>query len=332
MTAGRPTAAALVDRFGRQHTYVRVSVTDRCNFRCVYCLPEEGLSWIPRKELLSYEELVRIVRVMATMGVRRVRLTGGEPTVRRDLGDLVQALAAIPGIEDLSLTTNGHLLAPIAGELARRGLHRVNISIDSLDPVRFARLTRGGQLAPVLAAIEAARAAGLTPIKLNVVVIGGENDDEVVDLARWATPHAGDTILRFIEYMPFEARWHTSVSAAELRGRLSVLGPVEPVVERLGGGPAKYWRIGPLTVGFIAPLTEHFCATCNRLRLGADGQLRTCLAHEDNPNLRDLVRGGAGDEELARVLRAIVAQKPPGHAAETEGGRPFEGTMTRIGG
>lgn len=337
MSAGRPRAAALVDRFGRQHTYVRVSVTDRCNYRCVYCLPEEGLAWMPRDHLLTYEEIVRIVRVMAGMGVRRVRLTGGEPTVRRDLGDLVEGLAAIPGIEDLALTTNGDRFAPMAAELARRGLRRVNISIDSLRADRFARITRGGRLRPVLDAIEAARAARLFPLKLNVVVIGGENDDEVVDFARWALPHADHTVLRFIEYMPFESRRHRTVPAEELRRRLAELGPVVPLAERpdaprLGGGPARYWRVGPLTVGFIAPLTEHFCATCNRLRLGADGRMRTCLAHEDNPSLRDLLRGGISDAALAEVLQRIVLAKPAGHAAETDGGRLFAGTMTRIGG
>lgn len=292
MNAARPTATALVDRFGRQHTYVRVSVTDRCNYRCVYCLPAEGVQWMPRAHLLRYEELVRIVRVMVSMGVRRVRLTGGEPTVRRDLPDLVAALAAIPGLDDLSLTTNGDRLAAMAGPLARAGLHRVNVSVDSLDPERFARITRGGRLEAVLDGIAAARAAGLRPIKINMVVMEGENDDEVVDLARWAWAHADDTVLRYIEYMPFEARWHRNTAAARIRERLAALGPVEPLEERLGGGPARYWRVGPLTVGFIAPITEHFCATCNRLRLSADGHLRTCLAHEDNPNLRDLVRGG----------------------------------------
>ncbi len=330
--ADRPTRVGLLDRFGRQHTYLRVSVTDRCNFRCVYCLPEEGLDWMPRADVLSYEEIARIVRVFARLGVRRVRLTGGEPTVRRDIGKLVAAIAATPGIDDVSMTTNAHAFARQAAMLADRGLTRVNISLDSLDAERFGRITRGGRLDAVLAGIDAARAAGLTPIKINMVVMKGVNDDEVVAMARHFLPHAADTVLRYIEYMPFDGRWHENVSAAEMRARLAELGPVAALDASLGGGPAKYWTVGPLRVGFIAPLTEHFCASCNRLRLLADGHLRTCLAHEDTPSLRDLVRGGATDDELERTIRAIVRGKPAGHEAETDGGRFFEGVMTGIGG
>jgi cyclic pyranopterin phosphate synthase len=330
--SGRPTRAGLLDRFGRQHTYLRVSVTDRCNFRCVYCLPEEGLDWMPRADVLSYEEIARLVGIFAGMGVRRVRLTGGEPTVRRDIGALVGAVAAVPGIEDLSMTTNAHALAKNAGMLASRGLGRVNISLDSLDAARFGRITRGGKLDAVLAGIRGARAAGLCPIKINMVVMKGVNDDEVVPMARYFLPHADDTILRFIEYMPFEGRWHENVPSAELRERLTVLGPVAPLDTPLGGGPARYWTVGPLRVGFIAPLTEHFCASCNRLRLLADGHLRTCLAHEDTPSLRDLLRSGVDDAAIAATIRTIVRGKPAGHEAETAGGRLFEGVMTGIGG
>lgn len=332
MSPERPDTPALVDGFGRLHTYVRVSVTDRCNYRCVYCLPPEGLSWMPRADLLTYEEIARIVGVMAQMGVRRVRLTGGEPTIRRDIVALVREVAHLPGIEEVSMTTNGHLLADLAGDLRAAGLTRVNISIDSLDPERFSRLTRGGRLDAVLAGIAAARAAGLRPIKLNMVVMAGENDDEIVPMAEAFLPHAADTVVRYIEYMPFEARRHTNVAAATMRERLAVLGPVVPVEDHGGGGPARYWQVGDLKVGFIAPLTEHFCATCNRLRLQADGHLRTCLGYEKTPSLRDLLRGGATEAELAAAIEAIVLTKPAGHAAETEGGRNFEGVMTAIGG
>jgi len=321
---------ALLDRFGRLHTYVRISVTDRCNYRCVYCLPEEGMTWMPRKGLLSFEELGRLARVFATMGVRRIRLTGGEPTVRRDLDALVAAIAATPGIDDLAMTTNGHNLAKLAPMLKAHGLTRVNVSLDSLDPERFGRITRGGRLDDVLAGIDAARDAGLTPVKINMVVMRGVNDDEVVPMARWAARTG--VMLRYIEYMPFEGRWHENVPAAEMRESLRVIGPVEPVGERSGGGPAKYWMVDGRLVGFIAPLTEHFCASCNRLRLLADGHLRTCLAHEDTPSLRDLVRSGANDDSLATSIRAMVLGKPPGHAAQTEGGTNFEGIMTGIGG
>jgi cyclic pyranopterin phosphate synthase len=295
-------------------------------------MPAEGLTWMPRAEILSYEEVARLVSVFARLGVRRVRLTGGEPTVRRDIVALVRAIAAIDGIEDLSLTTNGHNLATLAPILAEAGLDRVNVSIDSLDPERFGRITRGGRLDAVLAAVEAARAAGLTPVKINMVVMAGENDDEIVPMARYFAPHAGDTILRYIEYMPFEGRWHENVRAGEMRRRLAELGTLVPIHERLGGGPATYWQAGPLRVGFIAPLTEHFCASCNRLRLSADGRLRTCLGYEDTPSLRDLLRGGSDDAALTTTIQAIVLGKPAGHAAETEGGRLFEGVMTAIGG
>lgn len=341
-----PQAEALLDRFGRLHSYLRISVTDRCNYRCVYCMPEEGLAWMPRKDLLTYDEIGRLVGIFAGMGVRRVRLTGGEPTVRRDILHLVRRIGAIPGIADLAMTTNGHLLAPLAGDLAAAGLRRVNISIDSLDPARFGRLTRGGDLAAVLRAVDASVAAGLCPVKLNMVVVGGENaggenDAEILAMARYAAERPEALILRFIEYMPFRDRWHASVPSAKIREILSAeweLAPADEADREPGGGPARYWiasRPGvtrPLRLGFIAPLTEHFCASCNRLRLLADGQLRTCLAHEDNPSLRDLLRGGATDAEIAAVIRRIVDGKPAGHEAEELGGRSFEGVMTAIGG
>lgn len=342
-----PRTGALLDRFGRLHSYLRISVTDRCNYRCVYCMPAEGLAWMPRKELLTYDEIGRLVAIFAGMGVRRVRLTGGEPTVRRDILELVRRLGAIPGIEDLAMTTNGHLLGPLAGQLAAAGLRRVNISIDSLDPDRFGRLTRGGNLAAVLQAIDAAVAAGLCPVKLNMVVIGGENDGEIVAMARYAAERAASVVLRFIEYMPFADRWHTSVPSARIREILSAAYRLTPAAAAEcgpGAGPARYWLARPLEgsspgdsgpplrLGFISPITEHFCAACNRLRLLADGQLRTCLAHEDNPGLRDLLRSGASDAEIEAAIRRIVDGKPAGHEAEALGGRNFQGVMTAIGG
>ncbi len=329
----RPTTPALLDRFGRLHDYLRVSVTDRCNFRCVYCLPEDGTTWLPRDGVLHYEEIVRVVRVLAPMGLRRVRLTGGEPTIRRDIEALVAGIAAVPGITDLTMTTNAHRFATQAAALKTAGLRRVNISIDSLDPARFAAITRGGDLHAVLAGIDAAVDAGLLPVKLNMVVMGGQNDDEVVSMARWALERAPAVQLRFIEYMPFDQRLHAGVPAAELRRRLEeAFGALVPVRERQGGGPATHWQLDPLVVGFIAPITEHFCASCNRLRLLADGHLRTCLAHEDTPSLRDVLRAGTSDDELGTLLRKIVRGKPAGHQAELDGGTAFEGVMTQIGG
>ncbi|HND29259.1 MAG TPA: GTP 3',8-cyclase MoaA [Myxococcota bacterium] len=335
----RPRRRALLDRYGRLHSYLRISVTDRCNYRCTYCMPAEGMSWLPRKDLLHYEEIARIVAIFAGMGIRRVRLTGGEPTVRRDILSLVRSLGQIPRIEDLAMTTNGHLVAPLAPALKEAGLRRVNISLDTLDADKFGSITRGGKLGPVLDAIEACRTAGLGPVKLNMVVIGGENEGELLPMARYALERAEDTVLRFIEYMPFVDRWHRTVPAEEIRQELSKEFELEPEGYRgPGGGPATYWlarhpsRSVPLRLGFIAPLTEHFCASCNRLRLLADGSLRTCLAHEKTPNLRDLLRSGADDAEVETVLRTIVLGKPAGHESQTEGGQNFEGIMTAIGG
>lgn len=325
----------LVDRFGRAHTYVRISVTDRCNFRCVYCMPEDGLTWMPRDELLRYEEIARLMGVFAGMGVRKVRLTGGEPTLRADIESLIGGLAAIEGIDDIAMTTNGLTLDRLAPRLARAGLTRVNVSIDSVDPERFRRLTRGGDLARVLRGIEACRGAGLTPVKLNAVVLKGENEQDLDSLVDWAGQWPEHLELRFIEYMPFEARWHQSVASAELRRRLAARLTLTP--DRARGradGPARMWRIAEtgLRVGFISPLSEHFCARCNRLRLQADGHLRTCLAHEDTPSLRDILRGGADDDGLERAIRAMVMGKPEGHDCGLDDGTVFEGVMTGIGG
>lgn len=325
----------LEDRFGRVHTYLRISVTDRCNYRCVYCMPAEGLNWLPRADVLQYEEIARLVRIFAGLGIRKVRLTGGEPTLRADLPRLVRAIADTPGIADLALTTNGHTLARLAPRLAEAGLRRINVSLDSLDPARFRALTRGGELARVLEGIAAARAAGLRPVKINAVVLRGENDDEVLSLVDYFSRDADTTELRFIEYMPFEARWHACVPSAELRRVIAGRYTLVPAPRRGDtAGPARDWTVAEtgLRIGFISPLSEHFCAGCNRLRLMVDGHLRTCLAHEDTPSLRDLLRGGATDDALASAIRGMVLGKPEGHDCGVEGGTPFEGVMTGIGG
>jgi cyclic pyranopterin phosphate synthase len=325
----------LEDAFGRIHNYLRVSVTDRCNYRCVYCMPEEGLNWVPRSEILRYEEIARIVTVMASMGIDKVRITGGEPTIRADIISLIESIAAIPGIDDVAMTTNGHTLAKLAPVLRSAGLKRVNISIDSLQDARFSELTRGGNLQRVLAGIEAARDAGLTPIKLNVVLLDGLNDDELFDFVDFCAPHAGDTELRFIEYMPFEVRRFKTVPTERMRAQLRdrFAFSTNPV-RGASDGPARTLRLAEsgLKVGFISPLSEHFCATCNRLRLVADGHLRTCLAHEDTPSLRDLVRDGKSDSSIRDAIRTMVLGKPSGHDCQVDGGTLFEGVMTTIGG
>ena len=329
------TREPLKDSFGRVHTYLRVSVTDRCNFRCVYCMPAEGLSWKPRDSLLRYEEVGRLVRIFAEMGVTKVRLTGGEPTIRSDFAQLVGALGQIEGLRDIAMTTNGHTLARLAPTLAKAGLTRVNISIDTLDDEGFTQITRGGRLARVLEGIEAAVDAGLTPVKLNAVLLRGDNDDQLVPLVEYAAARAPAVELRFIEYMPFEARWHKSVRSGELRERLAAHYTLVPGAPRgPDAGPSKTRAIAEngLVIGFISPLSEHFCASCNRLRLSCEGQLRTCLAHEDTPSLRDLIRAGHSDDALADAIRAMVMAKKAGHEALLEGGVPFQGVMTSIGG
>lgn len=328
----------LLDRFARRHTYLRISVTDRCNYRCTYCMPAEGLQWLPRSELLTYEEIGRLVRVFARLGIERVRLTGGEPTIRRDIEQLVGAVASAPGIVDVAMTTNGHRFARRARALAEAGLKRVNISIDSVEPEQFRRITRGGDLGRVLESIDAAVALGMVPVKLNCVVVAGLNDDQILPLVeRFA--HRPEIVVRFIEYMPFggndDRKRH--LPARRIRERLAERYTLEPVGRATPGvGPARDWRIAETGryVGFISPITEHFCEACNRLRLQADGHLRTCLSRDRTPSLRDLLRGGATDEQLDRAIRQMVWGKVAGHEAHLDGTdfRAFEGVMTRVGG
>ncbi len=327
--------STLEDSFGRQHTYLRISVTDRCNLRCVYCMPEEGLSWVPRPDLLQYEEIARLVTIMAPMGIRKVRITGGEPTLRSDIISLVKSLHAVNGIEEIAMTTNGLTLAPLAGPLAEAGLDRINVSIDSTNPALFAKLTRGGKVERVLAGIASAREAGLTPIKLNAVILAGENEHELFNLVDFANKHPEDMEIRFIEYMPFEERRFKSVKADTLLQRLRTRFTLQPRhTHSPTQGPARSFQVVEtgLRVGFISPLSQHFCATCNRLRLTSDGNLRTCLAHENTPSLRDLIRDGYSDADLAASIQAMVMGKVAGHDCQINGGSLFEGTMTAIGG
>jgi cyclic pyranopterin phosphate synthase len=298
-------------------------------------MPEEGYDWMPKSDLLSFEETARVVRVFVAMGIRSVRLTGGEPTIRRDIVQLVEQLSAIEGLEDIAMTTNASHLARLARPLAEAGLHRINVSLDSLDETTFATLTRGGRLSDVLEGIAAAREAGLGPIKINAVVLKGVNDDEVVSLTEAMSQEPEQTVLRFIEYMPFEARGYESVSAEQIREKLRAKYTLVPIEHgHVGRGPARRWKVVEtgLELGFIAPLSERFCEGCNRLRLMADGHLRTCLAHEDTPSLLKLIRAGGSDQVLQRAIRLMVMGKPEGHFCELDGGTLFEGVMTRVGG
>jgi cyclic pyranopterin phosphate synthase len=255
--------------------------------------------------------------------------------VRSDITELIRGISAHSGITDLAMTTNGHNLPRLAAPLRDAGLRRVNISIDTLDPGGFRTITRGGDLSRVLNGIEEAIRVGLTPIKLNAVIMAGQNEDQLWPLIRFAQARAPAVELRFIEYMPFEQRLHGSIASAELRRRVAEVGTLRPAENAgLASGPARTFVFdgGPLKVGFISPLSEHFCAACNRLRLQSDGHLRTCLAHEDTPSLRDILRNGATDEDIQRAIRAMVYAKPDGHEATLSGGVPFSGVMTTVGG
>ena len=327
---------ALVDRFGRVATDLRVSVIDRCNFRCTYCMPAEGLPWLDREEVLTAPEIERLVRILVGSGIREVKLTGGEPTVRPDLPDVVGRLRAIDPALELSLTTNGYLLDRVAAPLAEAGLDRVTISCDSLLRHRFAEMTRRDALDRVLAGLRAAATAGLRPIKVNCVVIGGTNDDEVVAFAELA--RRADIEVRFIEYMPLDAerRWERArvVPSAVLRDRI---GAVHPLVPANGHGPqpATVFRFadgGPGRVGFIASVTEPFCETCNRIRITADGQLRACLFALEETDLRTPMRSGATDDELEALVRGAVGEKWAGHRIDHPDFVRPDRSMSMIGG
>lgn len=338
---GRSTAA-LVDPQRRAIDYLRISLTDRCNYRCTYCMPAEGVDHRRRDELLSFEEITALVRVFVGLGVRRIRLTGGEPTVRRDLVELVRMLRAIRGLQDVALSTNGHLLAPMAAALRSAGIDRLNVSLDSLDAARFRRITRGGELSAVLAGIEAARAAGFASIKLNTVALRGFNDDEISAICAWAWRR--DLLPRFIEEMPMaEGRTYLPgelLSAAEIRALVSAghggaaVDP-DPNPPGRGAGPARYFRIehGGSTrrFGVISPMTEHFCASCNRMRLSATGALHACLAHDDAVDLRAPLHEG-GPTAVEHAIRGALAGKREGHRFQLIGlGGPRK-AMIQIGG
>jgi len=310
-----------VDSFGRAITYLRISVTDRCNLRCVYCMPPEGEDWQPHPTIMRYEEIAEVVRVAAEHGVREVRLTGGEPLVRKDITELVRLIASTPGVEDVSLTTNALLLENLAGPLAQAGLEQVNISIDSLDSEKFRRITRRGDLGDVWRGIAAAEAAGLRPVKLNCVVTRGFNDDEVVDLARLSLDN--DWEVRFIELMPLgsvsDFQQDQVVPSGETKARIeAVFGPLEVVPGHNGHDPARPYRIPGAQgqLGFISSVSEPFCEGCNRLRLTADGKLRLCLLRDDEVDLLTPLRVGADFETLKRLMADGAYHKPWGHRLE----------------
>jgi len=335
---------SLRDNFKRTIEYFRISITDRCNLRCIYCMPPEGVMPMEHKEILHYEEIERIVKIAAPMGLRKVRITGGEPLVRKNVPYLIKQIKNIEGIEDLSLTTNGILLSRYAGELAEAGLDRVNISLDSLRPERYREITRGGDISIVLEGIQAAERAGLKPIKINIVPIRGSNDDEITEFAK-ITLRAPYQV-RFIEFMPFGAEgvWSPGkfISAGEIKSIVEGIGPLSPVKVRRSG-PARYFMFhgAPGVVGFINPISNHFCGECNRLRLTADGKLRPCLFSETEIDLKPALRSGASDREIERLIKLSVEVKPEGHNIKIEnvmsgtlmkGRRDYGRQMSKIGG
>jgi cyclic pyranopterin phosphate synthase len=319
----------LSDSFQRPINYLRISVTDRCNLRCIYCMPAEGVDLMSHDDILSYEEIYTVARAAVELGINKVRLTGGEPLVRAGLTELIRLLAGIDAIDDISMTTNAILLAQYATKLKEAGLHRVNISLDTLKPDRFQQITRCGNLENTLEGIEAARTAGLNPVKINMVVMSGINDDELPGFA--AKTVSDGWHVRFIELMPLngdEPVTSRLVSVSDMRRIIESQGKLEPCQVDVGNGPAKYFRLPGATgtIGFITPVTEHFCYRCNRLRLTADGKLRPCLLSEEEIDLRESLRRGASAAELKNLISEAIARKPRGHNL-AEGtrhrGRPF---------
>jgi len=326
----------LVDGHGRPIGDVRISVTDRCNFRCQYCMPAEGLPWLERSALLSYEEIERIVRLLAAMGVHDVRLTGGEPLVRKELWRLVEALSAIEDVHDLSLTTNGYLLAKQVEDLVRAGLRRVNVSLDSLSRDRFYQLTRRDSMAQVLEGLEAAQAhPELRPIKVNVVALKDFTEDEVLRFAEFARRHPYE--VRFIEFMPLDAdrSWTRDkvLPNADIVSMIDAVYPLEAVGRERHGTARRYrFADGNGEMGFISPVSEPFCGDCNRIRLTAEGQLRTCLFSMNETDLRSPLRDGATDAQLEEIVRDAVWRKELKHHVNDPGFVQPLRTMSRIGG
>jgi cyclic pyranopterin phosphate synthase len=327
----------LIDTFGRVATDLRVSLTDRCNLRCAYCMPPEGLEWLPSDEQLTDDEVVRVVRVAVDLGVDEVRFTGGEPLLRRGLVDIVRRTAQLTPRPHLSLTTNGIGLARTAAALREAGLDRVNVSLDTIDPEKFKTLARRDRLEDVLAGLEAAASAGLTPVKVNAVLMRGLNDDEAVPLLRWCVDHGYQ--LRFIEQMPLDAQhgWQRTnmVTADEILERLAEAFTLTPLgAEARGSAPAEEWYVdgGPGRVGVIGSVSRPFCGACDRVRLTADGQIRNCLFAREETDLRAALRSGCDDARIADMLKATLLAKRAGHGIDDEGFLQPTRPMSAIGG
>ncbi|MHB8189314.1 MAG: GTP 3',8-cyclase MoaA [Ferrimicrobium sp.] len=330
----------LLDRFGREIRDLRISVTDRCNFRCRYCMPEEGMNWLPRSELLTFEEVTRIAEIFTThFRVGSIRLTGGEPTVRAQLPRLVRSLSTLVNAAtgrpvDLALTTNGASLALIAENLRDAGLGRINISLDTLREDRFLEITKRPQLNAVLAGIDSAMNAGFDPVKINVVAMRGVNDDEILDFAEFGRQRG--VIVRFIEFMPLDGskEWTTQdvLSADEIVAAIDAKYPLEPITRTAAPATRYAYRDGGGEIGVIASVTRPFCGDCDRIRLSAEGKIRTCLFALDEHDLRNLMRSGANDQQIASAIEAIVGTKWAGHSIGNVNFRRPAKSMSQIGG
>ena len=335
ITLFAPSQGNARDAYGRAMTYLRISLTDRCNFRCLYCMPATGMKFQPRDEMLTDEELITVVGACAEIGFSKFRLTGGEPTIRPHLVEIVRAIKRFPGVEEVTMTTNALLLGRMADDLAVAGLDRINVSLDTLNPERFKAMTRGGRFDMVWDGILAAERAGITPIKINTVVVRGQNEHEVGELARLTIDRPWQ--MRFLEIMPMEGVGMVYdeglVTSEETQARLEhEFGPLEHVASP-PGDPARVWRIPGAagTIGFISPISEPFCSTCNRVRLSADGKLRLCLLRADEVDLREMVRNGGTRQELTGRIRAAIWRKPWGHGI-AEGDFNIGRGMSQIGG
>lgn len=328
--------ADLIDSFNRKIDYLRISITDRCNLRCRYCMPEDGIELIPHDGILTFEEIIRVVQVFATSGISKIRLTGGEPLVRRGVVDLIHRLGRIQGIGDLSLTTNGVPLESFAQRLFMAGLKRINISLDSLRPERFHHITRRDAFHRVWAGIEKSLQVGFHPVKLNIVAIRGFNEDEIINFARLTIDRP--LHVRFIEYMPSGEgqAWKPEdvLTIHQIKEEIERLMPLSEENSESHNGPATTyrWKGAKGRIGFISPVSSHFCERCNRLRLTSDGKLRPCLFSDDEIDLRGYLRNGCDDRKLAELLELALRKKPRGHAINTHYFKKCQRNMSSIGG
>ncbi len=336
MTENEQEGSRLIDMFDRSISYLRLSLTDQCNLRCLYCTPKIITDKLTNTELLSYEEILRVVQLAVQMGVKKIRLTGGEPLVRHDITTFIRGLAKIDGLEDIRLTTNGVLLADYAEELYQAGIRKLNISLDTLRPDRFREITGGDFFAKVWRGITIAQEMGFAPIKINVVAMNGINDDEFLDFAKLSltAPYQ----VRFIEFMPMgkDSTWEKEkyISAETIKNRLETLGPLSSVTTDGMEGPARVFQFTGAVgkIGFISPISHHFCDRCNRLRLTSEGKLRSCLLTDQETDLKTIIRNGGSDRDIQNALRDTILNKPKGHKLNEKKSGNCHGQMSRIGG